>query len=332
MVLLGYDGVQGLDLTGPLDVFAGACEWVSRTGSADPGYRPMVASPDGGPFRTTAGMTVMPDTSLAAITGRLDTVVVPGGAAAVEPLGDRRIVDWLRGYAPSVRRVTSVCAGAFLLAEAGLLDGRRATTHWSACARLAERYPAVRVDPDSIYVHDGDVYTSAGVTAGMDLALALVEADLGRRAALTVARWLVMFLHRPGNQAQFSVQLTTQYADHAPVRELQRWLGDNYGADLTVDAMASRARMSPRHFARSFRQQTGTTPGRYLQRVRLEAARRRLEESDTPAERIAAACGFGSAETMRRVFVAALGMPPAEYRRRFRTGTPGPGPVPGPLD
>jgi transcriptional regulator GlxA family with amidase domain len=212
-----------------------------------------------------------------------------------------------------------VCAGAFVLAEAGLLDGRRATTHWSVCARLARRYPAVDVDPDPIYVRDGHVYTSAGVTAGMDLALALVEEDLGRRAALTIARWLVMFLHRPGNQAQFSTQLATQSADHQPLRELQQWLGDNYGADLSVDAMAQRARMSPRHFARSFQRQVGTTPGRYLQQLRLEAARRRLEESDASAQRIALACGFGTTETMRRVFIAALGMPPAEYRRRFRT-------------
>jgi transcriptional regulator GlxA family with amidase domain len=323
VVFLGYDGVQGLDVTGPLDVFAGAQEWVSRNGSGDPGYRPIVASPRGEPFRTTAGMTVVPDTSLAGVTGRIDTLVVPGGAVAAEPACDRELVGWLRRRAPGTRRVTSVCAGAFLLAEAGLLDGRRATTHWSACARLARRYPAVEVDPDPIYVRDGDVYTSAGVTAGMDLALALVEEDLGREAALTVARWLVMFVHRPGNQAQFSAQLATQYADHPPLRELQRWLGDNYGHELSVDAMAGWARMSPRHFARSFRQQVGTTPGRYLQQLRLEAARRRLAESDAPVARIAAACGFGSAETMRRVFVSALGMSPTEYRRRFRTAVPG---------
>jgi transcriptional regulator GlxA family with amidase domain len=215
-----------------------------------------------------------------------------------------------------------VCAGAFLLAEAGLLDGRRATTHWSACAQLADRYPKVHVDPDPIYVRDGDIYTSAGVTAGMDLALSLVEDDLGRSAALTIARWLVMFLHRPGNQAQFSTHLATQYADHRPIRELQQWLVENYDANLSVEAMANRACMSPRHFARSFQQQVGTTPGRYLQQLRLEAARRRLEESDASAEQIASACGFGSTETMRRTFVHALDMPPAEYRRRFRTSAP----------
>jgi transcriptional regulator GlxA family with amidase domain len=317
-VLIGYDGVQGLDLTGPLDVFAGAHRWVTATGSRDPGYRVIVTSPNGEPFRTNAGLAVLPEMSLADLSGPIDTVVVPGGDIAVTTDYDPAIVAWLK-QAGEVRRMASVCAGAFLLAEAGLLDGRRATTHWSVGTELAHRYPAVDVDADPIYIKDGNVYTSAGVTAGMDLALALVEADLGRHAALTVARWLVMFLHRPGNQAQFSIQLSTQYADHRPLRELQQWLGDNFDADLSVEAMAGKARMSPRHFARSFQQQTGTTPGRYLQRLRLEAARRRLEESDASAERIASACGFGSTETMRRVFVTELGMPPAEYRRRFRT-------------
>jgi transcriptional regulator GlxA family with amidase domain len=319
VVLVGYDGVQGLDLTGPLDVFAGAQSWVERTSSPNPGYRPIVASADGKPFRTTAGMTVMPDAALTDLPTRIDTLVVAGGTMPPDLAVDEAIVNWLRGNAARARRVCSVCSGAFLLAEAGLLDGRRATTHWSACKQLAARYPAIEVEPDPIYVRDGDVYTSAGVTAGMDLALALVEQDLGRAAGLTIARWLVMFLHRPGNQAQFSTQLSTQYADHRPLRELQQWLDDHYDADLTVDSMANRARMSPRHFSRSFQQQVGMTPGRYLQRLRLDAARRRLEESDLSAEQIASACGFGSTETMRRAFVQTLGLPPAEYRRRFQT-------------
>lgn len=319
IVFVGYDGVQGLDLTGPLDVFAGAQQWVARTGAADPGYRTIVASGDGRPFRTTAGLTVLPDAGLDDLPGTVDTIVVPGSEITLSEPYPEKIVAWLARSASGARRVTSVCTGAFLLAEAGLLDGRRATTHWAACRQLARRYPAVTVEPEPIYVRDGSVATSAGVTAGIDLALALVEDDLGRDAALTIARWLVMFLHRPGNQAQFSAQLAARYADREPIRDLQRWLGDHYGVELTVDAMAERARMSPRHFARTFRQQVGVSPGRYLQQVRIEAARRRLEESDTPAESVAVACGFGSPETMRRTFVQVLGMPPAEYRRRFRT-------------
>ena len=319
VVFVGYDGVQGLDLTGPVDVFAGARRWVEQTGlPEDRGYRTMVVSADGLPFRTTAGMTLVPDAALPEPGTAIDTVVIPGSDTAVELSCDEAIAAWLRRIAPSARRVTSVCAGAFLLAEAGLLDGRRATTHCSVCELLGRRFPAVDVQPDPIYVRDGNVYTSAGVTAGMDLALALVAEDLGRRAALTIARWLVMFLHRPGNQAQFSAQLAYQYADQQPIRELQQWLSDAYEASVSVEAMAHRARMSPRHFARTFRRQVGVTPGRYLQQLRLEAARRRLEESEASAEQIASACGFGTAETMRRTFLNALGVSPTEYRRRFR--------------
>jgi transcriptional regulator GlxA family with amidase domain len=321
IVLVAFPGVQGLDLTGPMDVFAGAQQWVERTGSSDPGYRVVVASADGAPLRTLAGLTIVPDSTLADLPARIDTLLVPGGEVPAVT-ADRELAGWLRKRAGRSRRVASVCTGAFLLAEAGLLDGRRATTHWSETAELARRYPAVHVDPDPIYVRDGDRYTSAGVSAGMDLALALVEADLGRRAALTIARWLVMFLRRPGNQAQFSAHLATQLADRSPVREVQHWLSDHLGQDLSVPVLAARARMSPRHFARSFRQQVGVTPGRYVHQLRLEAARRRLEESDTPVDKVAIGCGFGSAETMRRLFIRDLGVSPAEYRRRFRTATP----------
>lgn len=317
VVLLAYPGVQSLDLTGPMDVFAGAQELVERSGRDDRGYRVLVAGSDGRPLRTRSGLAVLPDCSLPNTPRDIDTLVVPGGDAEAVVL-DSDVVAWLRENATRARRLASVCTGAFLLAEAGLLDGRRATTHWSQCGELARRYPALTVDPEPIFVRDGDHYTSAGVTSGIDLALALVEEDLGRSAALTVARWLVMFLRRPGNQAQFSVQLAAQLADHAPIREIQHWLGDHLSEDLSVPALAERARMSPRHFARVFRDQVGATPGQYVQQVRLEAARRRLEESDASVDQIAVACGFGSAETMRRTFVDALGAAPAEYRRRFR--------------
>jgi transcriptional regulator GlxA family with amidase domain len=319
IALVGFTGVQSLDLTGPMDVFAGAQELVERTARKDPGYRVVVASRDGAPFRTRAGLTVVPECALAELPARIDTLVMPGGD--IEVVTDAGLVGWLRDHAPRARRMASVCTGAFALAAAGLLDGRRATTHWSWCDELARAYPTVSVEPDPIYVRDGNRYTSAGVSSGMDLALALVEEDLGRSAALTIARWLVMFLRRPGNQAQFSAQLTAQLADRSQIRDIQHWLSDNLEADLSVQALAERARLSPRHFARSFRRQVGVTPGQYVQQLRLEAARRRLEESDDSVQQVAAACGFGSVETMRRSFVDALGMAPAEYRRRFRTAT-----------
>jgi transcriptional regulator GlxA family with amidase domain len=212
-----------------------------------------------------------------------------------------------------------VCTGAFLLARAGLLDGRRATTHWASADQLARLYPDVQVDPDPIFLRDGQIWTSAGVTCGMDLALALVEEDLDREAALTIARHLVLFLRRPGNQSQFSATLAAQQPEREPLREVQRRVIEDVAAAHTVEAMAASASMSPRHFARAFRAETGLTPARYVERVRLEAARRRLEETAEPVAAVAASCGFGTAETMRRSFLRALDVGPAEYRRRFRS-------------
>ncbi|MFK0290417.1 GlxA family transcriptional regulator [Streptomyces sp. NPDC090442] len=310
-----YDGVQSLDVSGPVEVFSGA-----ERGS--PGaYRIRTASLDGAPVRTTSGLTLVPDTTLDAAAPP-HTLLVPGGEGTSTP--DPRLVAWLRARAPHARRKVSVCSGAFLLAAAGLLDGRRATTHWALCDRLAAEHPAVRVAPEPIYVRDGDVATSAGVTAGIDLALALVEEDLGRDLALTVARHLVVFLRRPGNQTQFSAQLAAQTAERRPLRDVQQWISENPAADLSVEALADRARLSPRHFARAFRDETGMTPGRYVDRVRLEAARRRLEDTADGIERISRQCGYGTAEAMRRAFVRVLGASPAEYRRRFRPAPPPP--------
>jgi transcriptional regulator GlxA family with amidase domain len=214
--------------------------------------------------------------------------------------------------------VASVCTGAFVLAKAGLLDGRRATTHWASCGDLAARYPAIQVERDPIFVRDGNVSTSAGVTAGMDLALALVEEDLGRRVALEAARWLVVFLQRPGGQAQFSAQLSAQAAGRAPLRELQSWIPDHLDEDLSVPALARRACMSDRNFARAFRRETGRTPGAYVEAARVERARIALETGDLPVETIAAQAGFGTVETMRRAFRRQVGVSPIEYRTRFR--------------
>jgi transcriptional regulator GlxA family with amidase domain len=308
VVVVVFPGVQGLDVTGPVEVFAAAGA-----------YDVSVVATRPGPLKTSSGLTLVPDNVTSRVRGPLDTLVVAGGDGTREALADRSLVDWVRRVAPRCRRVTSVCSGAFVLAEAGLLDGRRATTHWSACDLLARRHPSVEVDPSPIYVRDGNVWTSAGVTAGMDLALALVEEDLGRDTALAIARRLVLFLRRPGNQSQFSAQLSAQFAARHGLREVQRWVAEHPGEDLSVAALARRAAMSERHFARAFRDEVGTTPARFVEQVRLEAARRRLEESDDGVEAVASWCGFGTAETMRRTFLRALRLSPAEYRRRFRS-------------
>lgn len=308
-----FDGVQSLDVTGPFEVFAGA-----GPAAGDPSaYAIRTASLDGGPVRTHSGLRLLPDTTLAAAVADGDphTLVVPGGEGTRRP--DPALIEWLRAHAPRAGRLVSVCTGALLLAEAGLLDGHRATTHWTACDHLARCYPEVDVDPDPIFVRDGRLSTSAGVTAGIDLALALVEEDLGRGVALTVARHLVVFLRRPGNQAQFSAQLSAQTAHREPLRDLQQWITEHPCGDLSVEALAARARLSPRHFARAFQAETGTTPGRYVDRVRLEHARRLLEETTRGVEEVSRDSGYGTPEAMRRAFVKALGTAPAEYRRRF---------------
>lgn len=314
-----YDGLQSLDVTGPVEVFAAVGRFPGR---ADGGYAIRTVSPSGAPVRTSSGLTLVPDGELEGERpGAGTTLLVPGGRyrGDFEP----RLTDWLRAYGGGAQRLVSVCTGGLLLAEAGLLDGRRATTHWYACEQMARDYPRVTVEPDPIYVRDGPVATSAGVTAGIDLALALVEEDHGRELALRIARHLVVFLRRPGNQAQFSAQLAAQTAQRDPLREVQQWITEHPGADLSVEALAARARLSPRHFARAFQQETGVTPGRYVERVRVECARRLLEDTGDGVAQISRACGYGTPEALRRAFVKTLGQPPAEYRRRFGSG-PGP--------
>ncbi|MPY55314.1 GlxA family transcriptional regulator [Streptomyces acidicola] len=310
-----FDDVQSLDVTGPVEVFHGAD--LHRPGT----YRIRTASLDGAPVRTSSGLTLVPDHALAGAPAP-HTLLVPGGQGTRRPAPD--LVAWLREHGPRAERLVSVCTGAILLAEAGLLDGRRATTHWAYCDKLARDHPATEVDPDPIYVRDGNVATSAGVTSGIDLALALVEEDLGRDTALSIARHLVVFLRRPGNQAQFSAQLAAQTARREPLREVQQWITEHPGDDLTVDSLAARARLSPRHFARAFQAETGMTPGRYVDRVRLEHARRLLEDTADGVEEVSRACGYGTPEAMRRAFLRTLGAAPAEYRRRFR---PAPAPT-----
>jgi transcriptional regulator GlxA family with amidase domain len=317
IVVLAYDGVQSLDVTGPIEVFHVA----TRHGITPP-YRVEVVGPSADPLTTTSGIQIIPARALDDVRGAVDTFVVAGGEGVHAQLPDADLIASIRRVASRSRRVASVCSGTFLLAEAGLLDHRRVTTHWASCRKLAREYSSLTVDPDPIFVQDGDVYTSAGVTAGIDLCLALVEADHGRDLALSVARQLVVFLKRPGGQAQFSSHLSTQLAERDVLAEVQTWIADHLDDDLSVPRLAERAAMSPRHFARVFRAETGVTPARFVERARVEQARARLEESTAGIEEIAHGCGFGTPETMRRAFLRALWVGPSEYRQRFRAAVP----------
>ena len=311
IVLVAFPDVQSLDVTGPSEVF-------SLAERAAPGaYAIELVSIDGGPVPASSGLTLLAHSSTAACRGAIDTLVVAGGLGARDAARDERLVSWIRLAARRSRRVSSVCTGAFLLARAGLLDGRRATTHWAAFDALRRNYPSIEVQSDPIFVRDGNVYTSAGVTAGIDLSLALVEEDLGRRAALDVARALVLFVRRPGGQAQFSAGLAGQAADRPSLRDLQDWIADNLDRDLSVTALAARAFMSPRNFARVFAREVGVTPGAYVESVRIERARVLLETTALPLEEVGARCGFGTPETLRRGFARRLRVSPSEYRRRF---------------
>ena len=316
VLLVLFDQVQALDVTGPLEVFAGANTWRTGHGAA-PEYEIRTASLGGRSVRTSSGLRLTPDADLLEFGDPgPDMLVVPGGEGSRRPAPG--LAGWLRAHAPQAARLVSVCTGTFLLAEAGLLEGRRVTTHWAYCGALAAQYPGLTVDPNPIYIRDGHVATSAGVTAGIDLALALVEDDLGREVALQIARNLVVFLRRPGNQTQFSAQLASQVANREPLREVQRWIADHPAADLSVQTLASQASLSPRQFARAFTAEVGMPPGRYVDRARLEAARRRLEDTADGVEQTARCCGYGTPEAMRRAFVRTLGVSPGEYRRRFR--------------
>jgi transcriptional regulator GlxA family with amidase domain len=314
--MVTFPNVQLLDVVGPLEVFSGAGT-AERDRGRGPGYAIEVVGPEAGTVRASSGLVLGVDRGYDDRPETLDTLIVAGGIGTRAAVDDARLLDYVRAAAPRARRVCSVCTGTLLLAAAGLLDGRRVTTHWAFAETLAARFPRVRVEPDSIYVRDGDVWTSAGVTAGMDLALALVEDDIGRELALEISRMMVFFLKRPGGQSQFSAQLAGQMADRDPLRDLQAWIVEHPEADLSVDALASRVAMSPRHFARVFREDVGQSPGRFVECVRVEAARRHLEESRRSVEEIASAAGFGTAETMRRAFLRQIGVGPAAYRERF---------------
>jgi transcriptional regulator GlxA family with amidase domain len=312
--LLTYPAVQLLDVAGPIQVFACANDLVADAGGARPYVLRMVAQ--GGEGVTASAGVALAAGPLTKLDEALDTLLVAGGQGAEAAAENPVLVEWVRERATHARRVASVCTGAFLLAAAGVLDGRRAATHWMACAKLAQRFPAVHVEPDPIFVRDGPVWTSAGVTAGIDLALALVEEDFGRSLALAVARFLVVFLKRPGGQAQFSAALALQAADDK-FGALHDWINAHLASDLSLSVLADQAAMSERTFSRRYAEATGQTPARAIERLRVEAARRLLSGSRVPVKRIAQRCGFGSEETMRRSFLRLLSTNPQDYRARF---------------
>ena len=312
--VLAYPAVQLLDVTGPVQVFASANDLVAGAGGAPP-YELRIVAQGGKGVTASAGVTVATG-PLSKPDEPLDTLLVAGGEGVEAAIENSVLVDWVRERATQARRVASVCTGAFMLAAAGVLDGRRAATHWKYCAKLAQRFPAVRVESDPIFVCDGSVWTSAGVTAGIDLALALVEEDLGRSMALAVARYLVVFLKRPGGQAQFSAALALQTADDR-FGALHDWINKHLASDLSLSVLADQAGMSERSFSRHYAEATGQTPARAIERLRVEAARRLLSESRLPVKRIAQRCGFGSEETMRRSFARLIDITPQDYRARF---------------
>lgn len=324
VVLLAFDNAQVLDVTGPLEVFGRASRWLRDHRGADSDRYVLELLSAGGPVvRSSSGLRLVADSVLPrGRRGPIDTLLIAGGIGVRHVARDTRVLAWVRDQAPRVRRLASVCSGTYVLAAAGLLDGRRAVTHWSECERLARLFPRVTVDKDPIFIRDGHVYTSAGVTAGMDLALALVEEDCGRDVALAVARELVLFLRRPGGQSQFSAQLSTQTARREPLRDLQAWMADHPGDDLRVPALARRVAMSERHFRRAFTTEVGCPPARFVERVRVEAARRALEETADGVDAIAARVGFGTSESMRRAFTRLLRTSPTTYRERFRAAPP----------
>lgn len=317
IALLGFEGAAALDITGPYEVFAAASRL--RQDRTAPSYRVVLLADRAGPFRTVSGLSLVADASWRDYRDLPDTLLIAGGPDVTPIVSDSDLQAWLRLIAGKARRIGSVCTGAFALAKAGLLEQRRATTHWIAAERLADEYPQVMVDPDAIYVKQGNVYTSAGVTAGMDLALAMVEEDLGLQTALAVARMLVLFLKRPGGQSQFSTRLQAQAMEGTRLSPLLSWLDENYRHPLTVEEMAAQAAMSQRTFARVFVSETGVTPAHYLERIRLEHAVSLLESTDTPLETAARECGFSGCEQLRRAFQRHRGITPQEYRNRFRS-------------
>jgi transcriptional regulator GlxA family with amidase domain len=315
VVIITPPGGHSLETAGPSDVFAEAME--QAPGRAE--YQMRVMAIDPGPILCASGLRILPDRTIHDPDEPIDTLIVAGPRIIPKLPVSPALLAWLRRRTPTIRRYGSLCTGAFLLGEAGLLDGRRVTTHWRYAADLVSTYPLAIVEKDHIFVRDGALFSSAGVTAGIDLALALVEEDHGRKLALAVARHLVLFLKRPGGQSQFSVHLAAQIASRSPIEQSQEWIRDNPGADLSISRLASQAGMSNRNFARVFHKEAGMTPADFVEATRVDAARRSLEETTIPLQTIAKSFGFAGTDAMRRVFLRHLGVGPGTYRQRVRS-------------
>lgn len=316
-----YPGCDIVDVCGPADAFFFADAFLPRFGRpSECGYECVILAATPGPVRTLCGLDLVATRSYRDVNDGLDTLVVAGGVVSVEQAGqDPLLVEWVRSMAPRVRRVASVCTGAFILGAASLLNHRRVTTHWMFSDTLAEAYPSIAVDSSLLFARDGNIYSSGGITAGIDLALALVEEDLGHEIALAVARMLVVFPRRPGGQSQFSAHMKWEVKNRPDIAELQTWILGHPGADLSVPALAERMGMSPRNFSRLFHSETGDTPAQFTERARADAARIKLEQTVLPVETIAEECGFGNAERMRRTFQRLFDVSPLDYRARFRS-------------
>lgn len=318
IVVLIYPGVMAMDVCGPMDAFAMANIYAKRDL-----YRLSIAAVTADPVKTSIGFCLVPDHAVADLEGPIDTLLVAGGLSYAAAFRDRALTDWLREAAPRARRHGSICSGAFPLAASGLLDGKRATTHWNVASSFAREFPSTRLEVDSIFVRDGQTYTSAGVSAGIDLALAMIEEDHGRTFALRVARSLVVFLKRPGGQSQFSTHLQAQFSSVPAIRKAQEWALAHPSEDLSIETLAAHVGMSERNFRRSFVEELRETPHHYVERIRIDEAKRLIEDTDLPAQTVAKQCGFGTVDSLRRAFVRHVGVTPQWYRARFQNKSGG---------
>ncbi len=312
--ILAFPDVQVLDVAGPLQVFASAND-LTRSTRLSPPYALKVVAPSGGPVACSAGLQLMTD-ALSDVHAPIDTLIVPGGGGVKAAAADQELIAWVHARAATARRTASVCTGAFLVAATGLFDGRRVATHWERCEELALGFPSITVEPDPIFVRDGSLWSSAGVTAGIDLCLALVEQDLGREVALAIARDLVVHLKRPGGQAQYSAMLSLQHSSR--FAQLHEWMHENLAGDLTLARLAERSGMSERSFSRRYVEETGATPARAVERLRVEAARALLSDTTLPVKSVAKRCGFQTEETLRRSFIRLVSLSPQDYRRNWK--------------
>ena len=321
VAMLIYPDCEIVDVTGPMDVFCFAniaLRMAGKIGATETVYSLSLVAEQAGPVKTSSGIRIVADFAYADITENIDTLLVCGATDIVNGLKDKQSIKWLVQMMPKVRRMVSICTGAFLLAESGLLNGRKATTHWLFCDQIANAYKDVQIQPDKIFVRDGNIYTSGGVTAGIDLALSLVEEDWGWEVASGVARGMLIFMRRPGGQSQFSSYVFNEAKNRKDFRELQAWIVSHPDTDLSVEILADRMAMSPRNFSRLFCQEIGMTPAKFIERIRLEAARNMMLRTDLPMESVASKSGFNTSEQMRRTFQRFLKITPQEYRANFK--------------